>query len=213
MHDHDTGEELSASRHLIGSILDEVDGSPADESPLTQTLPELGSNSMTMLQTYLYSNGYILHDVQRRRERHIALLDSIVEEEELEETSSSELSEASVSPLPTPTEFQRPTFGSKLTQSTLASIPEQEDLADSMVSTCPPLTDETGSTARESQTSMPLFDEFEDLDFELAMSSAGSDDSAGSAPFPHSEVNTVPFPERKLPVERTSWWKKVAPTH
>ena len=47
--------------------------------------------------TYLYSNGGTIVEAQSRRERHIALLDSIMEEEEHEEAP---LSEPLLSPPP-----------------------------------------------------------------------------------------------------------------
>jgi len=60
---------------------------------------------------------------------------------------------------------------------------------------------------------MLTFDDFEDLDFELALLSAGSDGELQSAAFPHaSEVNTVPFPGKKLPAERMSWWNMAVTT-
>lgn len=50
------------------------------------------------METYLYSPGGVLSESQTRRERHIALLDSIMEEEELEEAPTSEPSEPPLPP-------------------------------------------------------------------------------------------------------------------
>ena len=77
------------------------DDSSGDESPSSVAIhSEMDDGSTPILEAYLHSNGFANNDVQRRRERHIALLDSIVEEEELEDISSSEPFESSQVPPP-----------------------------------------------------------------------------------------------------------------
>jgi len=123
-------------RHLIGDVLDEVDDSSGDESPSVTIYSEMNNGSTPTLEAYLHPNGFANNDVQRRRERHIALLDSIIEEEELEDISSSESVESSRVPPPLTTEPSwslKHTFGSRLPRSTLPLIAECEDLSDSMV--------------------------------------------------------------------------------
>ncbi|KIJ34815.1 hypothetical protein M422DRAFT_51759 [Sphaerobolus stellatus SS14] len=143
-HNHDTQEangrlneaEIEEDvRHYVGNVLDEVElPSIDDKTPSSDVQHPLNAVSQRDLETYLYSNGGTASEAQARRERQFALLDSIMEEEEQEEAQSSE---PTLSPPPMTRRSSwtsaRPLFASRLTQSTLSSIPEQDDSSDSTV--------------------------------------------------------------------------------
>ncbi|KAF8506397.1 hypothetical protein BU17DRAFT_71286 [Hysterangium stoloniferum] len=183
-----------------------IEGAPSNVDAL------FNNTSRQERDIYLPSNDAAANDAQRRRERHIALLDSIMEEEE--EAPPGAIIVPTVTSSPSP----RPVFALKMTQSALASIPEHDDrdtdanAPDSTMSQCPTLSEDRSSTRsptlvefEEGSRSLATFDDFEDLDFESIALSAGNDSKA-VVPAMNSlslgQVNTVPFPKPKDSTER-----------
>lgn len=159
------------------------------------------------VESFVTANEHAVSDAQRRRERHIALLDSIIEEEELEDVPSpTHLS----SPATTGIHHPKPTRVSEMAQQTiLAVIPEQEvDSSNESTTTsqsCPPLTDDSSSSARSlEQGSSVTFDDFEDIDL---LSTSNSECTSGYSPVAASmQVNTVTFPIAQPLTEKLAVW-------
>jgi len=92
----------------------------SDEAPLS-SVHLLEGTRRENVESFVTANEHAVSDAQRRRERHIALLDSIMEEEELEDGSPSVHL-----PSPVAKNIYHDSVPVQMAQAKLASIPEHE---------------------------------------------------------------------------------------
>ncbi|GJJ11565.1 hypothetical protein Clacol_005799 [Clathrus columnatus] len=201
---------------FVEDLEDEVDDLLVEEAPLS-SVHLLEGTRRENVESFVTANEHAVSDAQRRRERHIALLDSIMEEEELEDGSTVHLPSlvvrtmyASINyitnlhntlpPTSKANNIHHNSVPAQMAQATLAIIPEHEleSSESTTISQCPPLTEDSFSSMQtQEQDSLMTLDDFEDIDFASAstLRSQGSESTSGY--FSHAlskEVNTVAFP-------------------
>ncbi|KAF8581511.1 hypothetical protein K439DRAFT_1662249 [Ramaria rubella] len=220
--DEETSPALNVSTSVVDSPVSTCDHALVEDSEhdVTNTVLTPSSlmfscpnNSRTRLDNFPHSSdetATAVDEAQQRRQRHTALLDSIVEEEETDDHDSNKKLAEFKSPAEAKFMCKRPSYtGYRSNYSSLEPIPEHDESADSM-SQCPPLTDKTSSSPRQgTPTPSNTFDD--DLEPDYDTLTYSSNDTP--LPTPPATVDdhtfSVPFPQsiKKFSRERMSWWE------